>query len=43
MMRSNLKISRESNNHEFVRQYWVQADGTARQWPAVEYEYTRRR
>ena len=43
MMRSNLQISRESNSHEFVRQYWVQADGTARQWPAVEYEYTRRR
>jgi len=43
MIRSNLEISRESNNHEFVRQYWVQADGTARQWPAVEYEYTRRR
>ena len=43
MIRSNLEISRESHNHEFVRQYWVQADGTAREWPAVEYEYTRRR
>jgi hypothetical protein len=43
MIRSNLEISRESNDHEFVRQYWVQSDGTARQWPAVEYEYTRRR
>lgn len=43
MIRSNLEISRPSNSHEFVRQYWVQADGTARQWPAVEYEYTRKR
>lgn len=43
MIRSNLEISRASNDHEFVRQFWVQADGTARQWPAVEYEYTRRR
>ena len=43
MIRSNLEISRESNDREFVRQYWVQSDGTGRQWPAVEYEYTRRR
>lgn len=43
MIRSNLEIARESSDHEFVRQYWVQSDGTGRQWPAVEYEYTRRR
>ena len=43
MIRSNLEITRESEDHEFVRQYWVQADGTARQWLAVEYEYKRRR
>ena len=43
MIRSNLEIIRESDSHEFVRQYWMQADGTARQWLAVEYEYTRRR
>lgn len=43
MIRSNLEITRESNDHEFVRQYWVQADGSGRGWPAVEYEYTRRR
>ena len=43
MIRSNLEIVRESNDHEFVRQYWVQSDGTGRQWPAVEYEYSRRR
>jgi hypothetical protein len=43
MIRSNLEIARDSNDHEFVRQYWVQADGTARKWLAVEYEYTRRK
>lgn len=43
MIRSNLEIVRDSNDHEFVRQYWVQADGTARKWLAVEYEYQRRR
>jgi hypothetical protein len=42
MIRSNLEISRESDDHEFIRQFWVQADGTGRQWLAVEYEYTRR-
>ena len=43
MIRSNLEITRESADHEFVRQHWVRADGTARQWLAVEYEYQRRR
>jgi hypothetical protein len=43
MIRSNLEIARDGNDHEFVRQYWVQADGTARKWLAVEYEYTRRK
>ena len=43
MIRSNLEITRDSANHEFVRQYWVQADGTGQRWLAVEYEYTRRR
>jgi hypothetical protein len=43
MIRSNLEIARESNDHEFVRQFWVQADGTGREWLAVEYEYRRRR
>jgi hypothetical protein len=43
MIRSNLEIVRESDDHEFVRQYWVQADGSARRWLAVEYEYTRRK
>jgi hypothetical protein len=43
MIRSNLEIVRENDDHEFVRQYWVQADGSARRWLAVEYEYTRRK
>jgi hypothetical protein len=43
MIRSNLEIVRDSDDHEFVRQYWVQADGTGRKWLAVEYEYTRRK
>ena len=43
MIRSNLEITRDSDDHEFVRQYWVQADGTGRKWLAVEYEYTRRK
>ena len=43
MIRSNLEITRDGDDHEFVRQYWLQADGTGRRWLAVEYEYTRRR
>ena len=43
LIRSNLEIARDSDDHEFVRQYWVQADGTGRKWLAVEYEYTRRK
>jgi hypothetical protein len=43
MIRSNLEISREGNDQEFVRQFWVQADGTGRVWLAAEYEYRRRR
>lgn len=43
MIRSNLEISRENTDHEFVRQFWIQADGTGRKWLAVEYEYRRRR
>lgn len=43
MIRSNLEISRESDDHEFIRQFWIQADGTGHEWLAVEYEYERRR
>ena len=43
MIRSNMEITRETDDHEFARQFWIQADGTGRQWLAVEYEYRRRR
>jgi hypothetical protein len=42
MIRSNYEISIESEDHELARQYWIQADGTGREWLAVEYEYKRR-
>ncbi|HEX5508516.1 MAG TPA: hypothetical protein VFX37_08420 [Pseudolabrys sp.] len=38
---SNLVIERDRPGHEFVRQYWTQADGTGRRWLAVQHEYTR--
>jgi hypothetical protein len=43
MVRSNLVITRESDDRDVARQYWTQADGTGRRWLAVQYEYTRRR
>jgi hypothetical protein len=43
MMRSNLVMTRDSDNHEVAQQYWIAADGTGREWLAVQYEYTRRR
>ena len=43
MTHSNLVVIRESDDHEVVRQYWTRADGTARTWLAVQYDYTRRR
>jgi hypothetical protein len=42
MIRSNLEIVRENDTHEVVRQRWVQADGSGREWLAVEYDYKRR-
>lgn len=42
LMRSNYVITRESDDHEFARQFWTRADGSGREWLAVEYEYTRR-
>ena len=42
MLRSNLEITRESETHEFVRQRFITADGTGREWLATQYEYTRR-
>jgi hypothetical protein len=41
LMHSNYVMTRKSADHEFARQYWTQADGTGRQWLAVQYEYTR--
>jgi hypothetical protein len=43
LMRSNYVISRDSDDHEFARQFWTRADGSGREWLAVQYEYTRRR
>jgi hypothetical protein len=42
LTRSNFVIVRESDDHEIARQYWTQADGTGREWLAVQYEYRRR-
>ena len=41
MVRSNFVISWDGPDRETARQYWVAADGTGRQWLAVEYDYTR--
>lgn len=41
MINSNLVIEHDRPGHEFIRQYWTQADGTGRRWLAVEYEYSR--
>ncbi len=43
LMRSNYVITRENDDHEFARQFWTRADGTGREWLAVEYEYARKR
>lgn len=42
LTRSNYVITWESQDHEVARQYWTQADGTGREWLAVEYDYRRR-
>jgi hypothetical protein len=43
MIRSSYEIARDGNDHEVASQHWVGADGTSRDWLAVQYEYTRRR
>jgi hypothetical protein len=43
MMRSNLVLTRPSADKELAQQYWVSADGTGREWLAVQYEYSRKR
>jgi hypothetical protein len=41
MVRSNFVISWDGPDRETARQYWIAADGTGRQWLAVQYDYTR--
>lgn len=41
MVRSNLILTREGNDHEFTRQHFVRSDGTEAEWLAVQYEYRR--
>jgi hypothetical protein len=40
--RSNFVIKRDSDDHELAQQNCIEADGTGREWLAVQYEYTRR-
>jgi hypothetical protein len=43
MLRSNYVILPHSDDAEVAQQYWTRADGSERQWLAVEYRYSRRR
>lgn len=43
MMRSNLVITRDGNDHEFSRQHFIRSDGSEQEWLAVQYEYRRRK
>jgi hypothetical protein len=43
MLRSNYVILPHSDDSEIAQQYWTRADGSERQWLAVEYRYSRRR
>ena len=42
LIRSNFVITRDSEDHEITQQYWTQADGTGRDWLAVQYECVRK-
>jgi len=42
MVRSNLVVTRDGNDHQVKEQHWVLADGTGREWVAVRYEYRRK-
>jgi hypothetical protein len=42
MMRSNLVLTSDGDDRETSRQYFIAADGTGREWLAVQYDYTRR-
>jgi hypothetical protein len=41
MLRSNYVILPHSDDAEVAQQYWTRADGSERQWLAVEYRYKR--
>ena len=41
LTRSDLLITSRSASHEFKQQHFISADGTGRQWLAVQYEYRR--
>jgi hypothetical protein len=41
MVRSNFVISWDGVDRDTARQYWIAADGTGRQWLAVQYDYAR--
>jgi hypothetical protein len=41
LTRSDLVITRVSDSHELKQQHFIRADGTGRQWLAVQYEYRR--
>jgi hypothetical protein len=43
MIRSNLVITRDGDDHDRSQQYFVRADGTGQPWLAVQYEYRRKR
>ncbi len=38
MTRSNLVITRDSDDHDLSQQYFVRADGSGQVWLAVQYE-----
>jgi hypothetical protein len=41
LTRSDLLITRRSDSHELKQQHFIRADGTGRQWLAVQYDYRR--
>jgi hypothetical protein len=43
MLRSNLVITHDGNDHDIVEQFWITSDGTSRKWLGVKYDYKRRR
>jgi hypothetical protein len=41
LMQSDMRITSQSPDRELEQQHFIVADGTAREWPAVQYEYRR--